>query len=300
MEVFYTDYRSVLHQIPTRVELLPVRPPEEEDREDRRSVSYSYEPSPEQILSRILPRYIEAAIFGFLLESSASEHASRQRAMKAATDNAEELTKVLSRVANQARQAEITTEISEIVGGAEALMASRANARIKVINAFEPNAPVESFLDRHKVQMIHDAHGPGPKVMTIGATPTIRAGKYDEESFRVVRFEDGRVVSLTYLGDDVAPIPFLREGPSPLEVVYEPVNDGTHDRVTATVTNRLEEAFPDGRVTFVLPAGEYSVEGGRLETAAASDDGRYTVLTARVDMPAEGIVQVTAGNETGR
>ena len=183
---------------------------------------------------------------------------------------------------------------------AEALMASRADARIKVINAYEPNAPVESFLDRHKVPLIHDAHGPGPKVMTIGATPTIRAGKYDEESFRVVRFEDGRVVSLTYLGDDVAPIPFLREGPSPLEVVYEPVNDGTHDRVTATVTNRLEEGFPDGRVTFVLPAGEYSVEGGRLETAAASDDGRYTVLTARVDIPAEGTVRATARNETGR
>lgn len=124
VEVFYTDYRSVLYQVPTRVELLPVHPPEGEDPGDAGSVSYSYEPSPEEILSRILPRYIEAAIFGFLLESSASEHASRQRAMKAATDNAAELTKVLTRVANQARQAEITTEISEIVGGAEALMAS--------------------------------------------------------------------------------------------------------------------------------------------------------------------------------
>ncbi len=125
VEVFYTDYRSVLYQVPTRVELLPVQPPaEENEQEAATTVSYSYEPSPEEILSRILPRYIEAAIFGFLLESSASEHASRQRAMKAATDNASELTKVLTRVANQARQAEITTEISEIVGGAEALMAS--------------------------------------------------------------------------------------------------------------------------------------------------------------------------------
>ena len=124
VEVFYTDYRSVLYQIPTRVELLPVQPPTDKDTPEGRSVSYSYEPSAEEILSRILPRYIEAAIFGFLLESSASEHASRQRAMKAATDNAAELTKVLTRVANQARQAEITTEISEIVGGAEALMAS--------------------------------------------------------------------------------------------------------------------------------------------------------------------------------
>ena len=124
VEVFYTDYRSVLYQVPTRVELLPVQPPAGEDPGEGGSVSYSYEPSPEEILSRILPRYIEAAIFGFLLESSASEHASRQRAMKAATDNAAELTKVLTRVANQARQAEITTEILEIVGGAEALMAS--------------------------------------------------------------------------------------------------------------------------------------------------------------------------------
>ena len=123
VEVFYTDYQSVLYQTPTRVELLPVQPPTE-DAPHKRSVSYSYEPSADQILSRILPRYIEAAIFGFLLESSASEHASRQRAMKAATDNAAELAKVLTRVANQARQAEITTEISEIVGGAEALTAS--------------------------------------------------------------------------------------------------------------------------------------------------------------------------------
>ncbi len=124
VEVFYTDYRSVLHQVPTRVELLPVKPPAKDASSQEALVSYSYEPSASQILSRILPRYVEAAIFGFLLESAASEHASRQRAMKAATDNASELTKVLTRVANQARQAEITTEISEIVGGAEALTAS--------------------------------------------------------------------------------------------------------------------------------------------------------------------------------
>ena len=64
---------------------------------------------------------MEASIFGYLLDASASEHAARRRAMKAATENAEELVRVLSREANQARQAEITTEISEIVGGAEAL-----------------------------------------------------------------------------------------------------------------------------------------------------------------------------------
>lgn len=125
VEVFYTSFQSALNQIATRFPLLPIEPPAEAG-EDAPSVSYSYEPSPEEILDRILPRYVEAGIFGMLLESSASEHASRQRAMKAATDNATELTKVLSRIANQARQAEITTEISEIVGGAEALAEAAA------------------------------------------------------------------------------------------------------------------------------------------------------------------------------
>jgi F-type H+-transporting ATPase subunit gamma len=82
---------------------------------------YTYEPSAEEILGRLLPRYLEGSVFGMLLEASASEHAARRRAMKAATENAEELTRLLTREANQARQAEITTEISEIVGGAEAL-----------------------------------------------------------------------------------------------------------------------------------------------------------------------------------
>jgi F-type H+-transporting ATPase subunit gamma len=84
-------------------------------------VGYSYEPSPEEILDRLLPRYVEAVIFNMLLEASASEHSARRRAMKAATDNADDLIRALTVAANRARQAEITTEISEIVGGAEAL-----------------------------------------------------------------------------------------------------------------------------------------------------------------------------------
>ena len=125
VEVFYTRYQSALTQVATRFPLLPITPPE--TRADGPAAGYSYEPSPAEILDRILPRYVEAGIFGMLLESSASEHASRQRAMKAATDNANELVKVLTRVANQARQAEITTEISEIVGGAEAMAESSIN-----------------------------------------------------------------------------------------------------------------------------------------------------------------------------
>ncbi len=82
---------------------------------------YEFEPEPAAILERLLPRYAEARMYSALLEASASEHAARQRAMKAATDNAEDLKVTLTRVMNRARQDAITTEIMEIVGGAEAL-----------------------------------------------------------------------------------------------------------------------------------------------------------------------------------
>jgi F-type H+-transporting ATPase subunit gamma len=84
---------------------------------------YEFEPSPEAVLDSLLPRYIEQMVYLSLLTSAASEHAARRRAMKSATDNAEELIRSLTRQANQARQAEITQEISEIVGGADALSA---------------------------------------------------------------------------------------------------------------------------------------------------------------------------------
>jgi F-type H+-transporting ATPase subunit gamma len=83
--------------------------------------SYEFEPDPEVILQTLLPRYVEARVYAALLNAAASEHAFRQRAMKAATDNAEELVKNLSRIMNRARQDSITTEIMEIVSGAEAL-----------------------------------------------------------------------------------------------------------------------------------------------------------------------------------
>ena len=85
------------------------------------TASFEFEPSPEGVLESLLPRYVEARLFGALLDCAASEHANRQRAMKSATDNAEELITKLSREMNAARQAAITTEIMEIVGGAEAL-----------------------------------------------------------------------------------------------------------------------------------------------------------------------------------
>ena len=89
---------------------------------------YEFEPSAEGVLDSLLPRYVRWFVFSSLLHAAASEHAARQRAMKSATDNAEELIKTLSRQANQARQAEITQEISEIVGGADALASAAAGS----------------------------------------------------------------------------------------------------------------------------------------------------------------------------
>jgi F-type H+-transporting ATPase subunit gamma len=93
--------------------------------------AYEFEPGPEAILDALLPRYAESRIFAALLNAAASEHAARQRAMKAATDNADDLITSLSRVMNRARQEQITTEIMEIVGGAEALGSGRGDARDK-------------------------------------------------------------------------------------------------------------------------------------------------------------------------
>jgi F-type H+-transporting ATPase subunit gamma len=125
VEVFFTRFQSAMTQVPTRLDLLPITPPEAGETGREQRVSYEYEPSPEEILDRLLPRYVEATIFNILLEASASEHSARRRAMKAATDNAEELIRVLRVQANRARQAEITTAIAEIVGGAEALAEGR-------------------------------------------------------------------------------------------------------------------------------------------------------------------------------
>ncbi len=95
--------------------------------------SFEFEPSPGGVLESLLPRYMESRLYSAMLEAAASEHANRQRAMKAATDNAEELIIKLSREMNQARQASITTEIMEIVGGAEALGGDDANDMIQAI-----------------------------------------------------------------------------------------------------------------------------------------------------------------------
>jgi len=104
------------------VEILEVSKAEASERLDTKVFPlYDFEPSPEAVLEALLPRYVENMIYTALLLAAASEHAARRRAMKSASDNAEELIRTLARQANQARQAEITQEISEIVGGADAL-----------------------------------------------------------------------------------------------------------------------------------------------------------------------------------
>jgi F-type H+-transporting ATPase subunit gamma len=116
----YTDFKSSLTQSPVRMELLPVKP-EELGGGEEISPEFIFEPNQADLLGMLIPRYVEAKVFHSLLESSASEHAARQRAMKSATDNAKEVAGNLSRIMNAARQEQITTEIMEIVGGAEAL-----------------------------------------------------------------------------------------------------------------------------------------------------------------------------------
>lgn len=177
---------------------------------------------------------------------------------------------------------------------AYALLESRSRAACRIINAFEHDAPVEEMLDRYGITFLHEAHGPGPKVQTMGRTPTQRAGKVNSESFRVVRFKGCRPVSFTYAGDPQAPIPLPRHSPTPMRLSYEPPNDGRAGRVTATIGNEWAEAFPRARVRFVMPRADYAVDRGSIESAVASDDGRFVVLSVRLDVPARSVISVTA------
>jgi F-type H+-transporting ATPase subunit gamma len=146
IHVVYTEFVSMLRQ---RVEVRRLVPLEIEDAEAEGAgpdaepgaeageageaarqllAEYEFEPSPEEVLDTLLPNYIESRIWHMLLQAAASEHAARRRAMKSATDNANELVEKLTMEANQARQAEITQEISEIVGGANALAEASAGS----------------------------------------------------------------------------------------------------------------------------------------------------------------------------
>ena len=130
LHIVSTEFVSMLTQNAVDVRLLPLRLEETQAaaQEQGPFPLYDFEPSAEGVLDALLPRYVESRIYNALLQSAASEHAARRRAMKSATDNAGELIKSLSRLANSARQAEITQEISEIVGGASALADANAGS----------------------------------------------------------------------------------------------------------------------------------------------------------------------------
>jgi F-type H+-transporting ATPase subunit gamma len=130
VELVYTRYLSAGSQRVVVRRFLPLEVEEQAGEEQQAGprAGFEFEPSPDSILETLVPRYVEARLYAALLDASASEHASRQRAMKAATDNAEDLIITLTRAMNRARQDAITTEIMEIVGGAEALKGGRGEA----------------------------------------------------------------------------------------------------------------------------------------------------------------------------
>ena len=122
VQLVYTRFASAGYQ---EVVIRPLMPLDHETFEAHAdgvpAPDYEFEPNPSEILEKLLPRYAEARVYAALLNAAASEHAARQRAMKSATDNAEDLIISLARTMNRARQDAITTEIMEVVGGAEAL-----------------------------------------------------------------------------------------------------------------------------------------------------------------------------------
>jgi F-type H+-transporting ATPase subunit gamma len=123
LHVVFTHFKNMVTQTPRVIRLLPLEIVDGVEPVGDAEIAplYEFEPSPEDVLDALLPRYIRSRIYTCLLQAAASELAARQRAMHTATENAEDLVRMYTRLANQARQAEITQEISEIVSGADAL-----------------------------------------------------------------------------------------------------------------------------------------------------------------------------------
>ncbi|MCX4513319.1 F0F1 ATP synthase subunit gamma [Streptomyces sp. NBC_01619] len=133
LHIVFTEFVSMLTQSPVDNRLLPLSLAEtkaaaESGTKDELLPLFDFEPSAEDVLDALLPRYVESRIYNALLQAAASEHAARRKAMKSATDNAGDLINTYTRLANAARQAEITQEISEIVGGASALADATAGS----------------------------------------------------------------------------------------------------------------------------------------------------------------------------
>ncbi|MER6911724.1 F0F1 ATP synthase subunit gamma [Streptomyces sp. NPDC000594] len=131
LHIVFTEFVSMMTQTPVDNRMLPLsleKAAEESGAKGEILPLFDFEPSAEDVLDALLPRYVESRVYNALLQAAASEHAARRRAMKSATDNAGDLINSLSRLANAARQAEITQEISEIVGGSSALADANAGS----------------------------------------------------------------------------------------------------------------------------------------------------------------------------
>ena len=125
LHIVSTEFRSMLSQTAAALRIAPMVVEYVGEVETGPHTLFSFEPNPETLFDTLLPRYIATRVYAALLEAAASESASRRRAMKSATDNADDLIKALTLAANRERQAQITQEISEIVGGANALAGSK-------------------------------------------------------------------------------------------------------------------------------------------------------------------------------
>ena len=155
---------------------------------------------------------------------------------------------------------------------------------IKIINAFEHNAPPE-ILDAFQITLIHDAHGPGEKVTNMGNTPTKRVGKSNSISFRLVEINQGKVVSATYKDHPTAPIPFTREQVSPVRIEMLKAN-------RATIINEYEQAFANSRITFLVPPGNYKPSTGTITSQAISDDHSLLEVEVRLKLEAQSRIPV--------
>lgn len=147
VDLVFTRFMSVGTQEAVVRRFLPLEVEGGHTESEGPTADLEYEPNPTVILESLLPRYVESRVFSALLDASASEHAARQRAMKSATDNAEDLKTTLTRVMNRARQDAITTEIMEIVGGAEALKADKGSKEDLLPDLLEPAYAFPRTLD---------------------------------------------------------------------------------------------------------------------------------------------------------
>ena len=191
--------------------------------------SYEFEPSPEGILDLLLPRYVDSRVYSALLNAAASEHAARQRAMNAATENADELITSLSRVMNRARQDSITTEIMEIVSGAEALRPGRIRRRLPRRHHRRPRR--RSLRRSHLRRLTRPAEPQESRMTMTADTP----GATTLKDGRVVAIA-GPVVDVEFPPDALPEINFALEMEAELE------------GETITITAEVAQQIGDGRV----------------------------------------------------